>query len=190
MMLERWLKPRRPTLSGRALFAHARAGARRPAFYRAGTPDTPEGRFELYTLHVVLLLHRLKGQGPEATETAQALFDAFLKDLDEGLRDMGVGDLSVGKKMRKLGEAVYGRIKGYDAALAALPDEAMLRALVARTLLPGDGTDSAQDAIVRYIVAASEALAAWPLERLLAGDLEWPAFGGSESARAEAAHEV
>ena len=88
-------------------------------------------------LHLVLLLHRLKGQGPQAGETAQVAFDTFLKNLDEGLRDMGVGDLSVGKKMRKLGEAVYGRIKSYDAALAALPDRAELAAVMGRTVYQG-----------------------------------------------------
>src|SRR5580698_3554415 len=103
-MFERWFAPRPAVAAGRALFKGLSAQARQPDLYlRAGAPDTVEGRFELYVLHLVLLLHRLKGEGPQAAETAQAVFDAFLKNLDEGLRDMGVGDLSVGKKMRKLG---------------------------------------------------------------------------------------
>ena len=70
----------------------------------------------------------------QAAETSQAVFDTFLRNLDEGLRDMGVGDLSVGKKMRKLGEAVYGRIKGYDRAFAEADQTAALEALIARTV--------------------------------------------------------
>ena len=81
-----------------------------------------------------LLLHRLRGEGEQARRDGQALFDAFLHSLDDGLREMGVGDLSVGKKMRKLGEAFYGRAKAYDPALAARPDLAPLKALVGRTV--------------------------------------------------------
>ena len=113
-------KPRPARLAGEALYEAATHQARQPAFYaRLQAPDTVEGRFELYTLHVVLLLHRLKGLDTGTAAIAQALFDAYLQALDDALREMGVGDLSVGKKMRKLGEAFYGRAKAYDAALAA-----------------------------------------------------------------------
>ena len=112
--------------------------ARQPALYTdLGAPDTVEGRFELYTLHLVLLLHRLKGQGGLAGEAAQALFDTYVSSLDDAMREMGVGDLSMGKKMRKLGEAIYGRVKNYDAALAEGADPAALEALVARTVYAG-----------------------------------------------------
>jgi len=74
-------------------------------------------------------------KGDEAAgEVSQALFDTYVKALDSALREMGVGDLSVGRKMRKLGEAFYGRGKSYEAAFAALPDEAPLCALIARTV--------------------------------------------------------
>jgi cytochrome b pre-mRNA-processing protein 3 len=163
--------------AGRRLYAQAAAHARQPALYQAaGIADTPEGRFEAYTLHVVLLLHRLKGQGEEAAETAQALFDAFVKALDDALREMGVGDLSVGKKMRKLGEAFYGRVKAYDEAFAALPDAAALQALIGRTALEGRDGDAA--GLSAYAVAAVEALAAQPLDEVLEGRLAWPTYGG------------
>jgi cytochrome b pre-mRNA-processing protein 3 len=170
MSLARLFAPRPAVLAGRQLYASAVAQARLPGFYRGlGVADSPEGRFELYTLHVVLLLHRLKGQGPRAAETSQALFDAYVRGLDDALREMGVGDLSVGKKMRKLGEAFYGRAKAYDQALAALPDSSALDALIGRTLDIGDRT-----AFVGYVEAARQVLAGQAPEQLLQGDVAWP----------------
>jgi cytochrome b pre-mRNA-processing protein 3 len=174
--IRRLFAPRAAIVAGRRLYAAAAAHARQPALYRdGGVADTPEGRFEAYTLHVVLLLHRLKGQGPEAAEVAQALFDAFVKALDDALREMGVGDLSVGKKMRKLGEAFYGRVKAYDEAFAALPDAAALEALIGRTALEGRPVDAA--GLCDYAVRSVEALAAQPLDEVLAGRLAWPGYG-------------
>jgi cytochrome b pre-mRNA-processing protein 3 len=127
---------------------------------------------------VVLALHRLKGQGGEAAETAQALFDTYVKSLDDALREMGVGDLSVGKKMRKLGEAFYGRARNYDAALACLPDAGPLEAMIARTVYARGGEAHAP-ALARYAGAAAQTLAAQPLDAVLDGRLAWPDFGAS-----------
>ena len=163
--------------AGRELFKALAAQARQPAFYAGlGVPDTVEGRFELYVLHLVLVLHRLKRQGGEAAETSQATFDAFLRNLDEGLRDMGVGDLSVGKKMRRLGEAVYGRIKSYDKALGALsaPDAgAPLEALVSRTVYRDEPPAGAAARVAGYIEACVAAMAAQPMEAVLGARLDW-----------------
>src|SRR6185312_6143198 len=138
MLFERWLKRGPARLAGERLYAATVATARRPALYRElGAPDTPDGRFEVYTLHVLLVLSRLKGHGGRAAAVSQSLFDAYLSGLDHGLRELAVGDLSVGKTMRKLGEAFYGRGKALDEALAALPDRAPLEALIGRTVLGG-----------------------------------------------------
>ncbi len=172
-MLQRLFKPRAAAESGRRLYAAAAVQARDPALYTDyGVPDTGEGRFELYSLHVVLLLHRLKRQGDQAAETGQALFDAYVQALDDALREMGVGDLSVGKKMRKLGEAFYGRAKAYDAALANLPDRAELEALIGRTVYAG--TDATQAGrLTDYAIRTADELAALPLDALLAGEVAW-----------------
>ena len=149
--------------------------ARRPVFYeRLGVADTVEGRFELYVLHLVLILHRLKGQGVQAAETSQATFDAFLRNLDEGLRDMGVGDLSVGKKMRRLGEAIHGRIKGYDRVLAGDERQGALEEMIGRTLLQEREGPGHAAALARYVLAAVAALAALPLEEVVQAHLQWP----------------
>ena len=174
-MLQRFFRPRAAVQAGRGLFKALSAQARQPVFYtRLGVPDTVEGRFEMYVMHLVLLLHRLKGRGAEAAETSQATFDAFLRNLDEGLRDMGVGDLSVGKKMRKLGEAVYGRIKAYDRALADPDALGEMKALVVRTVYRDQPPASAPQALARYVLDAVDRLSAQPLAEVLASELQWP----------------
>jgi cytochrome b pre-mRNA-processing protein 3 len=173
MRLTSLFAPRPAVLIGRRLYVAAVAQARLPGFYAGmGAADTVEGRFELYTLHVVLLLRRLKGQGAQAAEASQALFDAYLRGLDDALREMGVGDLSVGKKMRRLGEAFYGRVKNYDDAIAALPDRAPLEGVLARTVLMGQADRAGP--FVDYAMAAAEALERQPVETLLHGEPAWP----------------
>jgi cytochrome b pre-mRNA-processing protein 3 len=166
-MFPRRLFGQRPAkAAGEALYVSAAGQARQPAFYIAmRTPDTREGRFELYTLHTILIWERLKGQGPAATETAQAAFDAYLRGLDDAFRELGVGDLSVGKKMKKLGEAFYGRLKSYEEAEGA----AGLEALFGRILPEADAGQ-----ITSYVVTARDHLATQPLENLLAGKVSWP----------------
>ncbi|MDP1641946.1 MAG: ubiquinol-cytochrome C chaperone family protein [Phenylobacterium sp.] len=175
MILERLFRPKPAKIAGQKLYAGLVAQARRTDFYsQLAVPDTVEGRFELYSLHVVLLLDRLKRQGAAAGVVAQALFDAYVSALDDALREMGVGDLSVGKKMRKLGEAFYGRVKSYEAALAALPDEASLAGLIARTVY-AEAADAQPEALVTYVLRQRQALAAQPLDAILAGDVVWTA---------------
>lgn len=172
-MLKRLFKPRPAVVAGRALYASVVAQARTPALYvDLGVPDTPEGRFELYSLHVYLILERLKDQGAQAADVGQALFDTYVSSLDHALRELGVGDLSVGKRMRKLGEAFYGRIQSYEQALAALPDTEPLEALITRTAYAGVEAAKAP-ALAAYVTGQRAALAALPLERFYVGEIEW-----------------
>lgn len=173
-MLRQLFRPRRARVSGQQLYAALVAQARRPGLYaRLGAPDRIDARFELYTLHLALLLGRLKGQGEAAAETAQALFDAFIGALDDALRELGVGDLSVAKKMRKLGEAVYGRCVGYQDALAA-GDRVALQGLIARAVFGQAETPEPAAGLADYALEAHAALAAQPLDAILAGQPAWP----------------
>jgi cytochrome b pre-mRNA-processing protein 3 len=167
-------KPRKPRLAGRALYDSAAAQARSPALYAAlGAPDTVEGRFEMFSLHVALLLLRLKGRGAEADETGQQLFDCFVRSLDDALRELGVGDITVPKRMRKLGEAFYGRMRAYELALAGRPDLGELTALLERTVF--DGARAGRiEALAGYAASAADVLAAISTEDLLAGRARWP----------------
>lgn len=174
MFLDRWLKPRPAKAAGAKLYASAVAQARSPAFYRDfGVRDSMEGRFELFSLHVILLIERLKGQGEPAAETSQAVFDSYVKGLDDAFREIGVADTSVGKKMKKLAGAFYGRLKTYDEAVAGLPDDTAVRDFLARTAFEerGEGDVTALSA---YLIKARQALAGQPLDGLLQGDVTWP----------------
>jgi cytochrome b pre-mRNA-processing protein 3 len=177
MFLQRLLRPSQAQTLGEKLYAATVAQARTPALYAALlAPDTPDGRFEIYTLHVLLVLERLRAEGQRAAPAAQAYFDAYLGGLDNGLRELAVGDLSVGKTMRRLGEAFYGRGKALDAAVVALPDREPLNGLLTRTVFGGaEGVDAA--ALGDYLLRARDALAAAPAETLLAGDIPWPSLG-------------
>ncbi|MDB5449701.1 MAG: hypothetical protein JWQ52_829 [Phenylobacterium sp.] len=174
-MLNRLFRTRPAQAMGRVLYASAVEQSRSPALYDGfAAPDTVEGRFEIYTLHVVLLLDRLHGQGPQAQETSQALYETYVKALDHALREMGVGDLSVGKKMRRLGEAFFGRVKSYTAAFAALPATAELEALLTRTVY-ADASESRAPTLSAYVTGQRTRLAAQPLDQLLDGQVDWNA---------------
>lgn len=158
MLLDRLFRPRPARAIGQALYQRVVDQSRTPALYAdIGAPDTVEGRFEIYTLHAVLLIERLRGHGEQAAEVSQALFDAYVKSLDHALREMGVGDLSVGKKMRKLGESLYGRMSAYEGPLRA-EDVDALAAAVAKNVY--ESADAATGlALARYAVVARQNLA-------------------------------
>ena len=159
--------------AGRRLYASCVAQARQPSLYLdLAAPDTVEGRFELYSLHVILVLDRLVRQGDEAAEVSQGLFDAYIRSLDDALREMGVGDLSVGKKMRRIGEALYGRLKNYEAAFQGEEGSDPLEAILARTVYQ-DVDDPPAAALGAYVLAQSSRLATLPLPGLLDGNIQW-----------------
>lgn len=112
---------RKPRLAPRgtieAIYGMIVTQAREPLFYRdLGVPDTVNGRFDLLVLHLWMVLRRLRPMAG-GVDVAQALFDRFCEDLDANLREMGVGDLAVPKRMQAFGEAFYGRSAAYDLAL-------------------------------------------------------------------------
>ncbi len=173
MMFQRFFPQRPAAAAGRALYRPLIDQARRPDFYLAGrVPDTTDGRFELYTLHLALVTRRLKGEGGFAGEASQALFDAFLSGLDAGLRELGVGDLTVPKKMRRLGEAIYGRFRTYDAALAAPAGPDALEQALGRTVYAG--VEPPPVGLAAYMRAADTALADISTEALFTEPLPWP----------------
>ena len=157
-----------------ALYGAIVAQARSAALYtRYGVPDTVQGRFELIVLHLVLVLSRL-GRGDGAgRRLGQKLFDMFCRDLDDNLREMGVGDLAVPKKMRRFGEAFYGRQAAYLAALAA-PDERELENTFARNIFRVEGSDERAAVLARYALAARKQLEGRDERALLRGEISFP----------------
>ncbi len=155
--------------AGQALYAAAVEQARRPALYREyGVPDTVEGRFEQIALHVWLILRGLKSDDPAAKKVGQKLFDVMFENLDDSLRELGVGDLIVGKKIRKLAENFYGRIGAYEVALGPEAGETDLAAALARNIYDTDD-DACAARLARYARASAELIAEQPVSRLAGG---------------------
>jgi cytochrome b pre-mRNA-processing protein 3 len=159
--------------------------ARQPVFFTDyGVPDTLDGRFELICLHAFLYLHRLKRERPRANQVSQSFFDRMFADFDRALREMGTGDLSVGKQVKGMARAFYGRIRAYEAGLAG--DDSALGAALARnvfaTLIGPMPPPLPMSAYVRNSV---EALRRQPAADLLAGrvlfDVPLIAFGATSS---------
>jgi cytochrome b pre-mRNA-processing protein 3 len=145
--------------------------AREPLFYRdLAVPDTVNGRFDLLVMHLWIVLRRLRGiEG--GVGLSQALFDLFCADMDANLREMGVGDLTVPKRMRVLGEAFYGRTAAYDLALSD-GAEALAQALC-RNILDGQHIERARR-LSAYAEAAIASLASQSDRALLAGAWSFP----------------
>jgi cytochrome b pre-mRNA-processing protein 3 len=130
------------------------AQARAPAFYRIyGVPDTVGGRLEMIMLHAVLLLRRLEGEAPSIRALGQGLFDRFCRDMD------GVGDLAVPRRMRRIGEAFYGRQAAYRDALDAADDERLAAALQ-RNVFAGAAKRQPASELAAYVREAARRLAA------------------------------
>lgn len=171
-MLKQLFRPRPQARQAEALYALVVDQARQPAFYTAlATPDRIDARFELYTLHVLLLLMRLRAEGERGADIGQRLFDVYVSALDDSLRELGVGDLSVAKKMRKLGEALYGRMKAYETPLEA-GDAGELALALARNV-HGSEEAVAGSALADYALRTRDSLAGQGLDDLLTAPA-WP----------------
>lgn len=143
--------------------------SRQPLFFTEyGVPDTLDGRFELICVHAFLYLHRLKAERPQANRVCQGFFDRMFADFDRSLREMGVGDLSVGKHIKRMARAFYGRICAYEEAIGG--DEKTLQGALARNLF-GTLVDPAPfvHEMAHYVRAAVGTLGGQPTADLLAG---------------------
>jgi cytochrome b pre-mRNA-processing protein 3 len=123
----------------------------------------------MVALHVFLLLHRLKGEGAEAAALAQALFDTMFADMDRNLRELGVGDMSVGREIRGLAESFYGRIAAYDRGLEA----GGLGEALQRNIFAG-GNESGAGALADYVRRAAQLLREIDTSRIVGGEARFP----------------
>jgi cytochrome b pre-mRNA-processing protein 3 len=165
--------------TGFELYGAAVAAARDAWFFGPlGVPDTLDGRFDVVGLHVALLIRRLRTDPDRrGAALAQAVFDAMFADMDINLREMGVGDMTVGKRVKRMWEAFHGRCLAYEAALdagdvpalATALDRNVWRAEAAAALVP-----AAALSLARYAVRAADALAEQALPTLLRGEARFP----------------
>jgi cytochrome b pre-mRNA-processing protein 3 len=158
-----------------ALYGSIVAQARQPAFHlQAGVPDSVEGRFELVALHAWLVMRRLTRDGQLAEALNQRLFDFMFADLDVNLREIGVSEMRVGKKVKELAEHYYGRATAYEAALRPDAPDGALSAALDRNLYGSVLPDPLQvQAMARYVRAQATFLEALPSAELLAGRLRF-----------------
>jgi cytochrome b pre-mRNA-processing protein 3 len=169
------LERRRHERAGFELYGAAVRAARHPYFYTAlGVPDTLDGRFDMVGLHAFLLIRRLRTLPAPGEALAQAVFDAMFNDMDVNLRELGVGDLSVGRKVRTMWEAFHGRASAYQGALAEA-DQAALAAALARNLWPGDAAPPAAATLAMIVAAQDAHLATQALDGLRLGQVEFRA---------------
>lgn len=161
---------------GRALYSAVVSQARRPEFYAdLGVPDTLDGRFDMIVLHVFLVMQRLRGQGEAADGVARALVEALFDDMDANLREMGVADLGVGKRVKQMIDGLYGRLDAYRDGLAADDGGHALRVALDNNLFGTVATRPGQlGAMADYVRREVLALAGQPADALLAGTV---AFG-------------
>lgn len=156
-----------------SLYGAIATQSRTPILYTDfAVPDTIEGRFEMVVLHLAIVLRRLGAAGDEASEIGQGIFDIFCREMDRSLREMGVGDLSVPKKMRKIGEAYYGRAAAYDEALRSR-DGATLAVALTRNVYGGRGGEPAIG-LAAYALAADTAVRDRPMRDFVAGRIAFP----------------
>lgn len=156
------------------LYQRVAAASRRPFLYLSlGIPDTIEGRFESVTLHLVLVLRRLRQLPTPADQVAQDLVDGFFRHLDASLRELAVGDLAVPKRMQGLAEAFNGRSRAYDEALILDGDEALAMVL-ARNVL---GRSEPAPDLASYARRSEAELAGFNLDAFLR---EGPRFARGE----------
>ncbi len=154
--------------------------ARQTGFYLdLSVPDTVEGRFEMILLHLALFFHRLRDEDDASRRIAQKVVDTFFTDMDRSLREMGIGDISVPKKMKKLGQAYNGRSMAYFKAIDANDADELAAAVLRNVMAIDPGTETADQrqgaaAIAAYALATADLLKASPVADLLAGTFATP----------------
>lgn len=160
-----------------ALYDRIVAAARQPYLYSdIDVPDSPLGRYEMLSLHVFLFIRRIKGRGEALKSIGQDVTDEFFRDVDHSLRELGIGDSGVPKRMKKLARMFYGRVDAYDKALAADDLEALVAAL-ARNVRPDEQNWTGSRALAQYVLKCQSHLETQDDEAMAKGELTFPTAG-------------
>ena len=155
-------------------YASLTSGARDPFFYTdLGVPDTVMGRFEMLSIAMILFFRRTAKSEVSGQELAQEIIDAFFQDIDHSIRELGIGDPSVPKRMKKLAGMFYGRLESYAAALDGMDRDALALAL-ARNIYP-EATDAPpMDGLADWMIRAEASLAAVTEDEIARGAAHLP----------------
>ena len=168
----------------RHLYSAIVAQARQPALYRRfGVPDTMEGRFEMVVLFTIILFLRLRREGREGQDLAQRVFNLFVTDMDMSLREMGVGDLGVPKRMKDIGRSFYGRVDAYGKPLADMDRSELCEALH-RNLFPEEPEmPLLTTELADYVIQASLSLNDVSVSELKSGNIRFPETASAATIR-------
>lgn len=157
-----------------ALYAAIVAQARNEVFFlECGVPDTVDGRFDLVLLHAFLLFHRLKSDHEATKELGQEVFDLMFENLDQNLREMGVGDMGIGRRIKGMAQAFYGRVQSYEDALEAGDGQRLEDALRRNLFRKCDPSETSVKAVSAYVFECSKALGAIPAQQIAAGKIDF-----------------
>jgi cytochrome b pre-mRNA-processing protein 3 len=160
-----------------ALYDAIVAAARQPYFYSdIDVPDSPLGRYEMLSLHVFLFMRRIKGRTPALKMIGQEVTDEFFRDVDHSLRELGIGDSGIPKRMKKLARMFYGRVESYDKALQT-NDYPALAAALARNVRPDSPAWPQAAALAQYVVEAALLLETQSDDDFAGGHLLFPDAG-------------
>ena len=174
------LFPRVHRRPARALYAAIVKRARRPErFQEWGVTDTASGRFEVLALHLFLVMQRLRAEDG-LSAFARTLSEEAVLDMDRNLREMGIGDLSVGRKVKSLAEALYGRFGAYAEGLEN-DDDALADALHRNFFAEAEGTPDAVSAVLQFLRSETALLAETEALILLEGRLPEAVMSTSEA---------
>lgn len=183
---------RRKDMTPYAFYQSVTDQSRQPIFFESwGVPDTIGGRFDMLIAHAILLFRRLKkiegARAEEAAVRSQAFSDLMFKDLDRALRETGVSDRNVPKRLKTLATAYLGRGQAFGEALDASDRDALAEAIVRNAggiVFEADKAGLSDEeetypvngqALAKYLQAADEALAGQDDDTVLTGTLAWPA---------------
>jgi cytochrome b pre-mRNA-processing protein 3 len=165
-----WLRARsNNTRKARELYGAVVAQARRPAFYRDfGVPDTMAGRYEMLALVTFQLLERLRAEGASVTDMSRLTLENLFTDVDDNMREIGIGDLSVPKNVKRAAAGFYERAQAYRPLLEA-GDGTGLALALARFMQQREAADAGMRALAAHLLAERRAMAATGIDAVLAG---------------------
>ena len=160
--------------AARKLFESVVKQSRNPVFYTdLQVSDTVDGRFDMVTLHAYLILRRLKAEGDPSAALGQQFFDVMFDNFDENLRELGVGDIGIGRRIKKMASAFFGRVKAYDEALESMENDNLKTALHRNLYKDVDAEDLAVSKMAAYIRWQDKELSKQESSRLYAGEAEF-----------------
>jgi len=185
MILAHWRARRSNRVLIDQLHGKIVAASRKPALYRElGVPDRYDGRFEMVTVYAGLVIRRLTGLSGVGTELAQALADCVFRHFEVALREIGVGDVAVPKRLKRMAEAFYGRSKAYSEALDRSDREALIAAVARNIYGVADPARAPMAAdLAALLRATADALDRTPLEVFARGEVEFPEWRDTPARR-------